>query len=82
MNTTINTVNAWLQLAPALIALIGSIEGLFPKKSGAQKLEAFHAASTAAVATHLDGAVDHEVLGAMNASLAAEQAIALKPPAA
>ncbi len=77
---TVATVQAWLQRAPSLIALIAALESLFPHRTaptGPVKLAAFQQITAAAVAQTVPEP-DHATLTALNTAFAAE---ASKTPA-
>lgn len=69
---TVQTVQAWLQLAPSLIALVAALESLFPHKTGPVKLAAFQNIAMQAVAQTVPEP-DHATLQVLNTAFATEQ---------
>lgn len=70
---TVNTVSAWLNLAPQLLGLIVAIEGLFPHKTGKDKLDAFSAVATQAVTAVVGGQIDTRIVQHLNEEYAANK---------
>lgn len=71
---TVATVQAWLTLAPQLLALIVALESMFPHRTqptGPVKLAAFQQITNAAVAQTVPEP-DHATLTQLNTAFAAE----------